>query len=66
MQGKNVDKNRFDAIKTTWGRRCTAFIVIVFEIGANSTDIFHIPVANGKQPTNLENVYRFIASTVCQ
>lgn len=62
MQVKYYDEKRFDAIKKTWGRRCTAFIAIVSEPGTNSTDIFHIP-DDANQLSNWENVYRFIANT---
>lgn len=62
MQVKYYDEILFDAIKKTWGRRCTAFIAIVSEPGENSTDIFHIP-NDANQLSNWENVYRFIANT---
>lgn len=52
MQVKHFDKNRFDAIKKTWGRRCTAFIAIVYGPGANSTDIVHISAADENQRSN--------------
>lgn len=63
MQAKHIDRNRFDAIKRTWGRRCTAFIAIDYGTGANSTDIFHISTTNERQQSNVENAYRFIADT---
>lgn len=61
MQVNYIDTLRFDAIKKTWGRRCTTFIAIT-STGTNSTDIFHIP-ADENQQSNLGNSYRFIANT---
>lgn len=55
-----LEKDRIDAIKNTWGARCTQFITITSS-GQNSTNIFNIP--NGVNGTsNIENAYRFIYS----
>lgn len=54
----NVEKDRIEAIKKTWGRRCSKLITISSS-GDNSSDIFNIPRNEG-QKSNIENAYRFI------
>lgn len=62
MQVEHYDEKQFDAVKKTWGRRCTAFIALVNEPGENSAEILHIP-DDAKHLSNWGNVYRFIAKT---
>lgn len=60
IHNNNPEKERIDAIKKTWGNRCTELIVIK-NSGNNSTDMFNIPhdeIGN----SNIENAYRFIHS----
>ncbi|XP_055297091.1 glycoprotein-N-acetylgalactosamine 3-beta-galactosyltransferase 1-like [Sitodiplosis mosellana] len=57
VHNNDPEANLIDAIKKTWGNRCTGFITITTK-GVNSTDVFNIP--NGKDSANLENAYRFI------
>lgn len=47
-----------EAIKATWGKRCTGLIRTTNKNVINSTYTHHIP--NGKDNSNLENAYRFI------
>lgn len=57
IHNNDPESNLTEAIKKTWGNRCTGFITITNE-GANSTDIFNIPIDAHK--SNLEKAYRFI------
>lgn len=57
----NIERDRINAIKRTWGARCTSFIVISSS-GKNKTDIFNIP-KDQDQDSNIENAYRFIYNT---
>lgn len=58
---KPVDMDRFDAIKNTWGGRCTTFIAIInSQAVSNHSHIFHVP-ADGNHTSNLAKIYRFIA-----
>lgn len=56
-----VEKDRVEAIKKTWGARCTSFIVIS-DAGKNESNIFIIPKEQN-QMSNIENAYRFIYKT---
>lgn len=58
---QNLDKERIDAIKKTWGARCTEFITIT-NSGSNSSDVFNIPKGKN-QSSNIENAYRFLHTT---
>lgn len=53
-----VDKKRIEAIKKTWGRKCSKLITITSS-GDNSSDVFNISKNEG-QESNIENAYRFI------
>lgn len=56
----NLDVELIDAIKKTWGRRCTGFISIT-NFGQNLTDVYNIP-NDENASSNTDNAYRFIFS----
>lgn len=59
---KSIDTNQFDAIKNTWGQRCTKFIAIASSTDTkiDSSDIFQVSGAADKS-SYLAQVYSFIA-----
>lgn len=56
-----VNLKLIEAIKNTWGKRCTGFVTITNDDSKNSTDFFNIPNVHNKE-SNIDNAYRFIHS----
>lgn len=58
VHNDNPENKRMDAIRRTWGNRCTKLIFIK-KVGPNSTDVFNIP-NDENSSSNIENAYRFL------
>lgn len=58
VHSSKYDKERIDAIKKTWGGRCTDLVTIV-DSGQNETNVFSIPKQKN-QHSNIENIYGFL------